>query len=110
MKRFFALLLCAAAPLVSASSNFEAYKVGIDKYDAVNIRFMDGSDAVYVGKKPLDAYYLDEVVIYRDGSDWHFCFDGSRYLMPELKLPTSKKVREYLDITYNDLDSLSACY
>ena len=93
-----------------ASNHFAAYQVKIDKVDGYKIRFTDGSDATYIADHPLDTYYLDNAILFRDGSDWGMCYQGDRYELDTLYPPTQPHYRIELPINYVQLDSLSDCY
>lgn len=100
--------LCAMPAL--ANNHFEAFQVNIDKVDEYQIRFTDGSDAHYLADQPLQPYYLDRAVIYRDGSNWTMCYQGDRYELDNIELPTQAKKRIKLDINYVELDLLPDCF
>ncbi|MGR5159898.1 hypothetical protein [Vibrio owensii] len=101
-------MTCALPAL--ANNHFEAFQVYIDKVDNYQIRFTDGSNAHYVADQPLQPYYLDRVVIYRDGSNWTMCYKGDRYELDTIERPTQAKKRIKLDINYVELDLLPDCF
>lgn len=91
-------------------NKFKAYQVAIDKVDGFKLRFMDGSDGIYQSAQPIEPYYLDKAIVYRDGSDWAFCFKGKKYPLSQLSLPTNKAKRTYLDLSFVELNSLPICH
>lgn len=101
-------LVCATPTL--ANNHFAAYQVQIDKVDEYQIRFTDGSDAHYTADQPLNPYYLDRVIIYRDGSNWTMCYKGERYELNNIERPIQVKKRIKLDINYIELDLLPDCF